>query len=958
MLSIGNKKQTFFKPAYQNNFFPSAAITDLASNPDPQQMQTRIFLDNVFETYESSQDSLSINRQMTINLVKDIVMTEYDKAVWRQQQPSGVFHLIDSASEGLTWEQRLDWICERFYAHPAMPVITAHPTRVLSNAALFRLHDITVMALALKDLDSADAERLQERLTLSIKDLLEQPLLPVRNLTPQEEAETALFIYQNIIDAFPDFFKGIVEHFVTVHGGEEAEVARILKPAVMASFRNIHSWVRGDADGNHQVTAETMTFTVPAQQVAVIELYLKRFKRLFAQLQEQDLANLVPRLESVQAYLQRCVDSIHAGIWFDVAGSEDAKVRLIEILQQLILDTASYPLMQKDIVALQDLIELEGFFGGMKEFVRQTTKVNGAVLDDLIGLLATKNAEIFRFLQDNHGRQRAYQELTWPEKLSLHDRLSSQPGLFAVLKHEAARFSEASIKELKRLLFVSKHNDIFTSYISSDTEDKVNANEMLILMHFAAYLDGSLRIGQVREYPVNTLPLCETPRDLGNFDPMFRQMLADPHQRKKMAASGFVSYVSGPSDLGKVGGIMVYLQMIRNQLDAEMILNEFKSQYPELKAVQLRVLHGFGGDMKRRFGSAQQQSHSTFQGWAAYDVLGAPGAFSWYLNRVMAYPSENHYKVQELRSLKTEHPEAFQALVTVEKQAVTWFEAFISRSDTKALLVALTDFNLEKKMNISSRAGSKQVTNDPTKVRAIGLVNLYLLAGINWDIFMSVFGLVKMPPKAEPWLPLLFERSTGVKDIVYKVFFSIAVSDFVRAWQRIMPQAVPTVEQKAQWTMEYHDPSVEDKELYHSLAFIEESAYSVLQGLTAFLPELQQRRAQHYWSENPVGSKSSNATALELMDALGADFTHLAAETRDLEPRFQRLAICVDAYHDCPNAETEQNAVLACRGYQLAEGPRMISELMSLRHQQDLGLRAKEELITLEERKCNFYGCR
>lgn len=65
----------------------------------------------------------------------------------------------------------------------------------------------------------------------------------------------------------------------------------------------------------------------------------------------------------------------------------------------------------------------------------------------------------------------------------------------------------------------------------------------------------------------------------------------------------------------------------------------------------------------------------------------------------------------------------------------------------------------------------------------------------------------------------------------------------------------------------------------------------------------------------------------------------------------------MDAYHECPNAETEQNAVLACRGYQLAEGPRMISELMSLRHQQDLGLRAKEELITLEERMCNFYGC-
>ena len=382
--------------------------------------------------------------------------------------------------------------------------------------------------------------------------------------------------------------------------------------------------------------------------------------------------------------------------------------------------------------------------------------------------------------------------------------------------------------------------------------------------------------------------------------------------------------------------LLVYLQMIRNQMDAEAILDKFKAQYPELQAVQLRVLHGFGGDMKRRFGSAQQQSHSTFQGWAAYDVLGAPGAYAWYLKRVMAFPSENYYKVQELRALKNDHPEAFAALVALEKQAVAWFEAFIGRSDTKALLAALTDFELEKKMNISSRAGAKKVSNDPTKVRAIGLVNLYLLAGINWDIFMSVAGLIDLPASVKPWLPLLFERSTGVKDIVYKIIFSIAVSNFPRAWRVVLPQETPTALQKALWTGEYHNASVEDKQLHHSLAFIETQAYLVLQGLSTFLPELQQRRAQQYWAANPSGSKPCHEMALELMDALGADFKALAEETRDLLPRFQRLAACVDAYHARPNAETELNAVLACRGYQLAEGPRGIAELISAQHRQDL----------------------
>jgi hypothetical protein len=704
----------------------------------------------------------------------------------------------------------------------------------------------------------------------------------------------------------------------------------------MASFRNVYSWVRGDADGNHQVTAQTMALTVPAQQIAVIELYLKRFNKLFYRLQEQQFTRLLPQLQSVQAYLQRCVDSIQAGIWFDVAGSEVAKDRLIQVLQQLLQSSESDPLIQQDIISLQDLIELEGFFGGMKEFVRQTTKVNGEVFDDLIRILAKTNTDVHRFLLDRRGILRSYQELDWSEKLALHDRLSAHPELFFALKQEKSSFSEATIKELKRLLFVIQHKDIFNSYISSDTEHKVNANELLILMHFSAYLDGSLRIGQIRDYPVNTLPLCETPADLTHFDSMFRQILSDPHLRKKMIASGFFSYVSGPSDLGKVGGIMVYLQMIRNQMDAEAILDEFKVLYPELKSVQLRVLHGFGGDMKRRFGSAQQQSHSTFQGWAAYDILGAPGAFPWYLNRVMGHPSENHYKVQELRLLKKNHPEAFQALVAIEKQAVAWFEVFISRPDTKALLAELTDFNLENKMNISSRAGAKKATNDPTKVRAIGLVNLYLLAGVNWDIFMSVGGLVDLPISIKRSLPLLFEHSTGVKDIIYKLIFSIAVSDFDRAWRAIHPQGVPSMAQKAQWTKEYHHSSIEDTKLYQSLAFIEDSAYHVLEGLSDFLPELQRQRAQQYWSINPSGLKSSQETALELMDALGGDFNRLSSETRELLPRFERLKICIDAYHAQPNAETQQLVALACRGYQLAEGPRMIAELRSPLHQHAL----------------------
>jgi phosphoenolpyruvate carboxylase len=806
--------------------------------------------------------------QTRINLVRHMVMYQYEQATHRRQQFSVIYTLINALPVDLEENIKLDLLCARLRQYKAMPVMTSHPTRVISNQALFTLHEITQLALL-----PVHAE-LEAALTTAIESLLQGSLSPETNLTPQQEAEMALFIYQNMLDSFPLFVSNVIRHYLDWHGGNFSNVEQHLKPALSESFRHISSWVKGDADGNPNVTAQTMARAVPTQQIAIIKLYLKRLDPIISQWNDA-------KLLSIRAYLDRCLHAIECGIWFDLAGSDEAKNGLIERLKDCI--QAAAPVVQEQLESLCDLIALEGFFGGMKEYVRQTTAVNGAVLNELIP---------------------GYQSLTRLEKFAKLEQLSADPTIFAGLRDKKASFSAETNAELQRLYFLSQHTDIFPSYIGSDTEDKLNADEFRVLLHFATYLNSTLRIGQVSQFPVNTLPLCETPEDLEHFEQIMRDMLDDKNMRAKIVASGFISYVSGPSDLGKTGGITVYVSLLRNQLLAEEILAEYKSKYPELGAVELRVLNGFGGDLKRSIGSARQQAHSTNQGMAAYDVLGAPYAFSSYLHQLVGFASGTHYRVKELLWMKTHFREQFNTLIKLEKKAIHWYEDFISRPSSKALLIALTDFNIQKKLNTGSRPGSKSSSDDPTKVRAIGFLNLFLLTGVNWDIFMSVAGLHDLSPEEQQTLPFLFQYSTGVKEIVYKVLYAIAVSNIPRARSKL---------------------ATDNQSAHNTLNYIEACAYEILAQIPCCLPKGQ--------AVSIDKSQPSHTVALELMAIFNSD---LAEETRELLPRFNDLADCVDAYQANPTPATLENAVLACRGFPLAAGPRFFEELRSPYYHQEL----------------------
>ncbi|MDP3560631.1 MAG: phosphoenolpyruvate carboxylase [Legionellaceae bacterium] len=910
----------------------------LSSVNTPVESPALSYINSIFST--SIKNTSSPTEKTKLNLIKQMVVRDYRKAEWRKNQPSGLLALIKSLPSNLSPDEKLNKFCEQLSTYYAMPVMTSHPTRVVSNKVIRLLYATTEAAMKLEAAmllpessgNTAAQVTFKDIIANNVDTLIKEPIVQTPNLTPREEAEYALFNYIKILEAFPETYDQLVDNYLLIHGGDRQKIASQLKYPLMLSFRSVYSWVRGDADGNYNVTAATMSQTVPAQQIAIIELYRKQIQEILATLQNYPQTTLTPltknsivELEKLHVHLMNRIHVIERGIWFDEKYSEELSGRIIDSLTKI--RTALPPELIKSVTSLINLIELSGFFGGIKEYVRQTTKVNIEVFDELLRILVTHDDDVRHFVQNGAETIREYHDLTREEKIKLHKMLSTNPDLFLKIKENRAQFSETTKRELERLLFVLKHPDLFPLYICSDTADKINLDEVRVLKYLASFLDGSLRMGQISEYAVNFLILCETPKDLDNLQTILADILDAPNSRRRIVKSGFISYVSGPSDLGKTGGIATHISLYRAQMKAEKLLNLYKEKYPELQSVKLRVLNGYGGDMKRRIGTAGQQSHSTFQGRDVYDELGAYGAYGAYINRVVGRPPESDLRVQELVWLEKNNSKLYNTLVFIEKQPVSGFQEFIERPSSNNLLRVLTNPQLEKILNTSSRAGSKTSQTDITQARAIGVVNLYILTGIIWDIFMSVERWRDLPKELHADLPLILEYVTVVKDVVYKTWYSIAVSNISRGWEKL--GLSPSKKEIELWNQEYLDPHIVEKQLHHTLAHIETSAYAVLRALILFMPPSKQPELIKHFDQQVQASKSSHEIALELMDMMGGDLTILAAETREMLVFIRECNQCVDEYKQAPSDEHAVNAALSLRAGPIPGGPQFIANLRS-----------------------------
>ncbi len=871
------------------------------------------FLNRTFRYLPHRTDRSS---RMNLELKEIIIRNHYREAVANEMSVSELIGAIPSKWSLAKKITYLRTLREKYYA---MPVLTGHPTEILSEPMRILIDRIVAAMLVLNKQKRGTPEALsiEQHIAADVMAVYQQAMLPHENLTPEDEISRQDHIYLNMMESWSQFKLRDATQFVAHHGGDINEIISLLEEANKLSYQNVRSW-GGDRDGNRKKSAKTIALFVPTLQTAIIKLFQARITPML---------NELPQLQSTADYLERCIRAIHDGIYFDEPSAARAQKRFLTFLDKLIVTTAFETSTCNQLVALRDLVDIIGFKGHMQQFVRQSSKINGHIFQEFAHALSQHHPEIRALLTNNSGQVRDYRELEWSEKATLHQYVRKNSKYLVTLKRYAASFSADTISELEVLALVSKRRDMF-AYILSDTEHTISLDEVVTLFGFSDYLAGNLAIDGIGNSPVNLLPLFESPKDLAQSAPTLDAILHDPYLKAIIIRLKEFSYVAGPSDLGNEGGIFAHINLILAEIKAQQVFKKHQEQDPQLANVTLRVLNGLGDDFPRRISESRAQLYATFQGSAGCK-LGAPLGHIAYVENVAGRPSENTCRALEFEHLEKSHPTEFLLLQTLVEHAIKGYQAYKNNPCSKALFRALAMNQLGAYLNTSSRGESKSsLPTDITKSRAIGLVNYEIMTFILARQFMSANALCSLPPEMHHHLPLLFSKSTTIQEIVLKVIYSITVSDFPRAWNIIKPGDLPSQEQIEQWALAFDDPNITDKQLHHTLAYLERQSHEILRSMTLFFPVKYQAQISAFFDMNKPLSRPSHILALEILDAIG-DFKILADEIKfDLLPRYRRLAYCLDEYQANPTPKTAENAVLALRGdRRITAGPQAISKL-------------------------------
>lgn len=901
-------------------------------------------------------------QKLELRQIEQTTTKHYNRSkTYEQSVESNFLEFIQSTAPDSDPSVRLGIISQRLKKHPVRPVLTSHPTRVISNSAVFKLHEIVTAALELDKLtpESQVAKHKRRELTQLCNSLIKGPFLQGQKLTPCQEAEYGHFIYVKMIESFPvikDLLVGLLQREL---GLPREIIENSITPSLIESYMNLRSWIKGDADGNSNTTAQSMSQTVPTHQSGMLQVYIAKtqeIKKLLNLLNVYGSAQnysikeeLISTATSNINYYKRCVRSVKGKIWFEKEGSNDAVLtsvaKLVAIRDSVFANFGNTPLtidINAKINSLIDIIELCGFTGGMQEYVRQTTELNIRVFDNLFtivleqvledkqerearkasleaGVEESESEDEEQDRQDDeklldiiaHDSSRLYSDLNEGEKIVFQEVVSKNPRYFLMLHEKRDRFSEETQQEFQRLSFIINNKGLFPFYICSNTETKNNFNEVSVLMRFAQFLiDGNLHIGEMNKYVVNMMFLVESPSDMKKLEKILDDIFRDRHLRARIAQSGFMSCVLGPSDLGKEGGVATHITLYQGRLLAQEKLAYYKTIYPELRDVEFLFLNGYGSDYKRRIRRAGKQSHSTFQGVSAYLELGAPWAFADYMSANAGRKPQSELLVEQIQKLREYKPHLYALLKRLEEPAVSDFERFIKQPVVKQFLENRASLEAEGELNKSSRAASKaKAKKDITKLRAIGVVNVYIYMLLNFDIFMGVRTWEGVGCNED--LHELYKSSGVIQDIVDKVLYSLAVSDIDRSWLAINNGIIPRAAEVESLHASYLLKNPKDRTMQELLAFIEISARSVLQQMMQFAAPERQFDIREYFANSTTQSKSLQTQTVELMELFGDDMLEVVKETRLLQVDSRELGELIDRY-TVNNTQEDLEAVVRC----------------------------------------------
>ncbi|HWL61195.1 MAG TPA: phosphoenolpyruvate carboxylase [Steroidobacteraceae bacterium] len=493
-----------------------------------------------------------------------------------------------------------------------VPVLTAHPTEVMRKSMLDHRARISQL-MALRDggaSETPSGDVIEQAILRQIALLWHTRPLRRERMQVQDEVEIALAYLRDVfLPVLPQLY---------------ARWDRLL-PRRVASFLRLGNWIGGDRDGNPNVNAESLRYTLRAASRALLESYLVQVHALGKEL------SVSTELAAVSAELSALADA--SGDTSPGRSDEPYRRALVGIYARLaatytgiaghpparLPQTAAAPYdspreLRTDLVTLArslaahggEMLATSGALGRLVRLVdvcgfhlatvdlRQNSDVHARVVGELLRVA---------------GVEPDYAALDEPARVALLQRELSSPRL---LWSEYENCSEETCSELAIVREAAAAHARYgcaciTTYIISKAESVSDMLEVNLLLKEA----GLYRPSDPAQAAIMVVPLFETIGDLERAPHIMRQWLAIPEVRAAAARRGHQEVMVGYSDSNKDGGYLTSVWSLHQA--SRSLAGVFRES-----GVRMQLFHGRGGSVGRGGGPASAaivaQPQGTVQG--------------------------------------------------------------------------------------------------------------------------------------------------------------------------------------------------------------------------------------------------------------------------------------------------------------------------------------------------------
>ena len=493
-----------------------------------------------------------------------------------------------------------------------VPVLTAHPTEVMRKSMLDHRARIAELMLMRDggDTETPNGDEIEPAIVRQIALLWQTRPLRRERMLVRDEVEIALAYLRDVfLPVLPQLY---------------ARWERLL-PHRPASFLRLGTWIGGDRDGNPNVKADSLRYTLQAASRALLTEYLAQLHSLGKELSvSTELAAVSPEVmqlaeASGDTYAgrndepyRRAVLRIYsrlAATYLDFFGQPPARLPTAvapayttpqELRQNLAWLARSLATHGAGVFTgggalgrLIRLVETCGFHLATVD-LRQNSDVHERVASELLKVA---------------GVAANYADLDEAARVALlRKELASARPLFSAFE----QYGEETLSELAILREAAASHERYgaaciTAYIISKCDSVSDMLEVNLLLKEA----GLYRPADPGAAAIMVVPLFETIGDLERAPPIMRDWLAMPEIAAAARQRGHQEVMVGYSDSNKDGG---YLTSVWSLNQASRALAEVFAD----TGTTMQIFHGRGGSVGRGGGPAyaaiRAQPRGTVQG--------------------------------------------------------------------------------------------------------------------------------------------------------------------------------------------------------------------------------------------------------------------------------------------------------------------------------------------------------